>query len=250
MFVFIKVNHKGDYKEPLKTMEESINKVKTPINGEEGINLEKRYEILIRARNFHYENFNKWMSYFYVMIGSVILGFSYIISKSNDYNNKYHYELIVLALLGFIISLFWHWANKGYYYWNINFITLVNHYEKNLLNFKESERIYFTFANKNIQNNYFDPISGANISTSKISILLSYIFSVFFATYGISQVLTDFISYKGLLILVSIVFSLFIILVLGSFAKKFLSSYHNHFPDLKIDSTNASIYKSNNNLKV
>lgn len=223
---------------------------KNSINDEGFINLEKRYEILIRARNFHYENFNKWMSYFYVMIGSIILGFSYIISKSENYNTNYHYELIVLAIVGFTISLFWHWANKGYYYWNINFITLVNHYEKNLLNFKESERIYFTFANKDIQNNYFNPLSGANISTSKISILLSYLFSLFFGTYAISKILKDCISCEGLLFFISIIFSLFIILILSVFAKKFLSSYHNHFPDLKIDSSKASVFESNNNLRV
>lgn len=213
----------------------------------EVINLEKRYEMLIRARNFHYENFNKWMSYFYVMIGSIILGFSYIISKSEDYSTNYHYELITLSLIGFIISLLWHWANKGYYYWNINFITLVNHYEKNLLHFEESERIYFTFANKSVQNNYFNPISGANISTSKISILLSYLFSVFFGAYAAFRFLKDCIACREVLTVVSIVLPTISILILGGFAKKFLSSYHNHFPDLKIDSTQNSTYKEKNN---
>jgi hypothetical protein len=184
---------------------------------------------------------------FYVMIASVILGFSYIISKSDNYKDNYHYELIVLALIGFSISLLWHWANKGYYYWNINFITLVNHYEKNLLNFKESERIYFTFANKDIQNNYFNPISGANISTSKISVLLSYLFSVFFGGYATYQILKFCIYCDGVLIGISIIFPVFIILILGVFAKKYLSSHHNHFPDLKIDSTQASFYKTNDN---
>lgn len=50
--------------------------------------------------------------------------------------------VLVISFFGFIVGLAWYWSNKGYYYWNINFITLVNHYEKNLLKFKENERVY------------------------------------------------------------------------------------------------------------
>jgi branched-subunit amino acid transport protein AzlD len=31
-------------------------------------------------------------------------------------------DLIFISLIGFIVGVFWYWANKGYYYWNINFI--------------------------------------------------------------------------------------------------------------------------------
>lgn len=220
----------------------------TPINDEGMINLEKRYEILIRARNFHYENFNKWMSYFYVMIGSLILGFSYIVSKSTTYYSDYKKELIALTAIGFTISLFWHWANKGYYYWNINFVTLVNHYEKNLLKFKESERIYFVFANKESKNSYSNPFSGANISTSKISILLSYFFSIFFGSYATARLLEDCIKCQEILILISVVITSSVIFALSKiFAKPYLRSYHDHFPDLEIDSKKPSQYKDLNN---
>ncbi|HEX8017760.1 MAG TPA: hypothetical protein VF465_21210, partial [Flavobacterium sp.] len=220
----------------------------TNIDNECKINLEKRYEILIRARNFHYENFNKWMSYFYVMIGSLILGFSYIVSKSTTYSSDYRKELIALTSIGFTISLFWHWANKGYYYWNINFITLVNHYEKNLLKFKESERIYFVFANKDSQNNYSNPFQGANISTSKISILLSYLFVIFFGSYAFSRLLENYITSEELLVLVSALMTATIVYLLSKvLAKPYLKSYHDHFPDLEIDSKKSSSYKDLNN---
>lgn len=227
---------------------QKMNDKKTTISEKEVINLEKRYEILINARNFHYENFNKWMSYFYVMIASVILGFSYIITKSNTYDVEYKNELIFLALIGFSISLLWYWANKGYYYWNINFITLVNHYEKNLLNFKESERIYFVFANKDSQNDYLNPIGGANISTSKISILLSYLFTIFFGTYASFNFLKDCILCREILFIISLIIPIFFIVILSIFfAKPYLKSYNDHFPDLEINAKKSSDYKDPNN---
>ncbi len=216
----------------------------------ETLTAKERYELLIKARNFHYENFNKWMAYFYVMIGSIVLGFSYIISKDDQYSVKYHDEILILSLGGFTISLLWHWANKGYYYWNINFITLINHYEKNILELKEPERIYFVFANKAVQNNYLYPFGGANISTSKISIILSYLFALFFGAYGFTRVLNNCIKCEGLLISVSILATIFVIGLLSfAIANTLLTSNHKHFPDLKIDSTKESEYIDNNNFK-
>ncbi len=214
------------------------------------LTLKDKYEILIKARNFHYENFNKRMAYFYVMIGSIILGFSYIISKDSNYSKNYEKEILILTVIGFIISLLWHWANKGYYYWNINFITLINHYEKNILKLKESERLYFVFANKTVQNNYLNPLEGANISTSKISIILSYLFALFFGSYGFTQILADCITCSIVLISVGAVSTVFLIGLLSlAIAKTMLASNHKHFPDLKIDSTKESEYSDNNNFK-
>lgn len=221
------------------------NKENQPEKPKELISLKERYEILIRARNFHYENFNKWMAYFYVMIASIILGFSYIVSKNENYNIEYKDELILLGIAGFTVSLFWYWANKGYYYWNINFITLVNHYEKNLLKFKEYERIYFVFANKGIQNNYYNPLSGANISTSKISIFLSYLFTLAFGSYTMTRLLLNCICEEWLII-ISIILTISVVALSSYYAKNKLNSYHDHFPDLEIDASNKTDYKDKN----
>ena len=48
----------------------------------------ERYEFLINARNFHYDNFNKWMTYFYVAIGALFVGYYTIASSENLYNEK------------------------------------------------------------------------------------------------------------------------------------------------------------------
>ncbi len=199
--------------------------------------LKSRYELIIKARNFHYENFNKWMTYFYLMISALVLGLCNILSKQDvDIFDKQRNIVLVISFLGFIVSLAWHWSNKGYYYWNINFISLVNHYEKNLLKFNENERIYFVFANKEKQNNYTNPLSGANISTSKISILLSYIITLFWSSLITFILLKDGIEYDWLYYLCTIIFPIVLIYLLSYIvAKKYLFSYHDHFPDLNLD---------------
>ena len=78
----------------------------------------KQYELLINARNFHYDNFNKWMTYYYVAIGALFVGY-YTMKSGNKIDSFGENSLM---LLGFVVGLFWYWSCKGYYYWNINFI--------------------------------------------------------------------------------------------------------------------------------
>ncbi|MDR6300822.1 RipA family octameric membrane protein [Mesonia maritima] len=186
----------------------------------------ERYEFLINARNFHYDNFNKWMTYFYVAIGALFVGY-YTISSTEDLRN----EKIILIVLGYITSLFWYWSSKGYYFWNINFITLVNDCETNTLKLKKKKRVYSVFANKKTQNNYINPISGANISTSKIAILFSFIITV---VWGI--LLLEKLKEIDIYIIWEILVSLFITLLLSYFIPKYLlKSKIDHFPDLEIE---------------
>lgn len=207
------------------------------------IEMKWRYELVIKARNFHYENFNKWMTYFYVMIGALFLGVCYIISKSEK-NTEYTHALLFVIGIGFIVSLFWYWASKGYYYWNINFITLVNHYEKNILKFEEDERVYMVFANKS-NSNYLNPTGGANISTSKLSILLSFIISCFWGIAFLNLTLDEYIKdNKAILYCISTICTLFFISSLSEVvAKRLLSSYHKHFPDLQIKTGTDNFYR-------
>ena len=36
---------------------------------------EKEYELLLQVRNFHYESFNKWMTFYYIAVGSIFIAF-------------------------------------------------------------------------------------------------------------------------------------------------------------------------------
>ena len=197
---------------------------------ETGLTPKERYDYLINARNFHYDNFNKWMTYFYVAIGVLFVGY-YTISTEENMD----IEKISLLILGYITSLFWYWSSKGYYFWNINFITLVNDCEKNTLNIKKkNKRVYSVFANKKTQNNYLNPISGANISTSKIAILFAFIVSVVWSILLI-QKLNEY-NYANLNFCLILLISISSTLMLSYFIPKYLlQSKIDHFPDLKIN---------------
>jgi hypothetical protein len=197
-------------------------------NNSKKLTPKERYEFLINARNFHYDNFNKWMTYFYVAIGALFVGYYTIASSENLYNEK-----IILIVLGYITSLFWYWSSKGYYFWNINFITLVNDCETNTLKLKKKKRVYSVFANKKTQNNYLNPISGANISTSKIAILFSFIISII---WGI--LLLEKLKEIEIHFICEFLVSLFITLLLSYIIPKYLlKSKIDHFPDLEIEQT-------------
>ncbi|MEM6813339.1 MAG: hypothetical protein AAF600_02990 [Bacteroidota bacterium] len=136
----------------------------------------EKYKLVISARNFHYENFNKWLTYFYVANAAIFVGFIQIATvDSEKISFDKDFASIATLSLGWLAGILLYWSSKGYYYWNINFIMLVNHYEKDLMKWNENERIYSMFANKEEQNNFFSPFSGANFSTSKIAILFAYI---------------------------------------------------------------------------
>ena len=186
----------------------------------------ERYKLLIAARNFHYDNFNKWLSYFYIAIGVLFVGF-YTLKTSSNFSS-FELEIKMILFLGYIISLLWYLSCKGYYFWNINFITLVNNCEEECLNLEPKNRVYFVFANKKTQNNYINPISGANISTSKVAILFSFIITI---SWGI-LLLKEFLQNDFCCIfLIPIIGTILLSWILG---KTILKSKINHFPNLKI----------------
>ena len=189
----------------------------------------ERYKFLINARNFHYENFNKWTTYFYVAIGALFVGYYTLIAQENEYLT----ETIALLVLGYITSLFWYWSTKGYYYWNINFITLVNDCEKELLELKPKERVYFVFANKKNENNYWSPIRGANISTSKIAILFSFIVTLVW-NFLLFEKLNSLWEYNLNSCVIFICSILLTSLISYSIPQSLLKSKIDHFPDLEI----------------
>lgn len=201
------------------------------------LSLVERYKMVVAARNFHYENFNKWSTYFYVAIGALFIGYSTILSANElDANKKITLEYVML-LLGYIVSILWYWSSKGYYFWNINFATLINYYEETLLQLSEGERVYFVFANKQTQNNYLSPISGANISTSKVAILFAFLITTvwgFLITYKIFQ-FNNIFKYQAFFYIASLFLSIISILFISwILPSKLLVSKIDHYPDLML----------------
>lgn len=124
--------------------------------------MQKQYDRLIAARNYHYDNLNKWLMTFYVIIGALLVAF---------YNLYPHNIAMLIAILGYIISIGAFLSIKGYFYWEVNWIMLIHHFEK--VHFKsKDERVYSVFANKGT-NNSLDPIKGANVSTTKVALVMT-----------------------------------------------------------------------------
>lgn len=133
------------------------------------VNLEQtRYNLIVNARNFHYENFNKWMTSYYVAVAAIFVGF-YSIEDSNNTSKFW------LLAVGYIVSVLWHLSCKGYYFW-------IKHWTAQLLKMEESNNyaVYSVFSEsvKKKDNKLLNPFQSANISTSKVTLLFSFSIAV------------------------------------------------------------------------
>lgn len=136
---------------------------------------ERQYERLIKARNFHYENLNKWLAFFYVVIGAVFAGFCTLHDKTSSISKL---EIVVITL-AYIISICAYLSCKGYYYWENNWIKLLHNFEKQLsIRVLSDTRIYSVFANKKKLHQPYNFIGGANVSTTKVSLFLTFMIAI------------------------------------------------------------------------
>lgn len=138
---------------------------------------ERQYERLINARNFHYENFNKWSLYFYAIIAALFVGYYGVLTAEHKPANV---EAILLGILilGYVVSICCFLSGKGYYYWEISWIKLVHRYEKEILEqTKEDDllRAYSVFFDKEKSSHPLLIWKGANISSSKLSLWMSFL---------------------------------------------------------------------------
>lgn len=132
--------------------------------------IQKQYDRLINARNFHYENLNKWLMTFYVIIGALFVALQAIHCGEHPHR---HLELGI-ALVGYMVSIASVLSGKGYYYWETNWIRLVQEYEEKHIQIK-TERVYSVFANMSNNNSLSNPVNGANVSTSKVALAMTFI---------------------------------------------------------------------------
>lgn len=151
----------------------------------------EEYEYIINARNFHYQEFNKWSRYFGLVVSALFVAYYTIQSPEKKVDCQLE---ILIALMGFIVSMCWYWSNKGYVYWwyhwaeYLMYVEKKEHQKENVVetlesNFKGTVGIYSNFFNAVGDENgtpimdtksYFNPVKGANISTSKVILLMSY----------------------------------------------------------------------------
>ncbi|MBQ9426962.1 MAG: hypothetical protein IJU36_04955 [Paludibacteraceae bacterium] len=210
--------------------------------------LKDQYDKLIKARNFHYENLNKWLMSFYVIIGALFLAFYTLYSK----HAKVEIELVV-AVVGYVVSIAALLSGKGYYYWETNWIMLVHNFEKKYLvdvekyhsnkekylkDNTDDYRTYSVFANFSVNNNIIKPTSGANISTSKVALAITWFISMLWgmivAYLCIKLLECDCIETLFCKVVVSGLISLFLTQVLIYIGGKQLPSDLRNLDDMKL----------------
>jgi len=125
-----------------------------------------RFDRLVKARDNLNTSFHLWMTFFTVAIGALFVGYYTMKNKG-----VVTMEIVVVSILGYFISLIWHWSCKGYYWWIINWINLIIDCERNL---PKRSRIYSCFINKDDEGCYCNPLKPANISTAKLLGLFSF----------------------------------------------------------------------------
>ena len=146
---------------------------------------EKQYQQLIEARNFHYNNLNKWLMSFYAIIAALFVALYKL------YGDDSHQLMeLCVAIVGYVVSIAALLSGKGYYYWETNWIMLVHYFEKMYLKdstadaHKENRelqfrnRVYSVFANFNVNNNIMIPTAGANISTTRVALAITWFISM------------------------------------------------------------------------
>ena len=170
-----------------------------------------QYERLIAARNFHYENLNKWLITFYAIIGALFVAL-YSLHKENGHQLM---ELCV-AFIGYVVSIAAYLSGKGYYYWETNWIMLVHNFEKKhlidaekykkdkeayLKENKDDYRTYSVFANMEANNDIDKITSGANISTSKVALAITWFITILWGAmvifFGLCILLQTFCCDEG-----------------------------------------------------
>ena len=126
--------------------------------------MQKQYDRLIAARNYHYDNLNKWLMSFYLIIGALFVAF---------YSVKGEYQIIV-AIVGYVVSLSAWLSIKGYSYWENMWIEKLHRFEKNILKFTDEMLVYSNDnVDTDVHDNPFRPFKGANISTTKVAIFMT-----------------------------------------------------------------------------
>ncbi len=132
--------------------------------------LQKQYDRLIGARNFHYNNLNKWLITFYAIIGALFVA----LQALHCGEQPHRYLELCVAVVGYIASIAAWLSGKGYYYWETNWIMLIQNFEKRyLVGLNDDCRVYSVFANCKVNNDINSLTKGANISTSKVALVIT-----------------------------------------------------------------------------
>lgn len=146
-------------------------------------NIRFLYSKAIDARNFHYDNFTKWQTFFYIAVGSVLVAYCTLLTTeecrlSGHAKLMYPFLLRLLPVLGYAFSLIWLCSSRGYTLWWNSYMHIVQNFERThvLPNASNVDFAVFTVMNKRLLRRCpFCLTQGANFSTSRLSNALAFV---------------------------------------------------------------------------
>lgn len=133
-----------------------------------------QYQTIIQARNFHYEQFTRWSSYFYVVIGALFVGYYVIMNENSTKTQETNVLSWVILGIGYLTSVANFLSVKGYIYWWQHWNIFLTRFEEKFCK-EEEEKVYSVFADKQKLDKPCSIFDGCNISTSKVALLLARI---------------------------------------------------------------------------
>jgi len=136
--------------------------------------LYKTYELKINAKNSHRENFHRWMTFYSVAIGAIIVAFYQY--------QKDEFLAFFLIVIGITTSFLFHMSCKGYKHWTDHWINEIWEFEEEIeksiktLVQDETAQKFKVYTN---QPSYvkvqLHPLKSAIISTPKVTLIFSFI---------------------------------------------------------------------------
>ena len=145
-----------------------------PIDREEL--LERQYQRAIEARDELNNNYHKWMTFYYVANGAILVAITALYSKISE-----SISILFLAIMGVVVCILWNFSCKGYYYWSNSWIKIIKILEKKVTSENKDYFVYLAFSKQIIEEGKktvsMYPYVAANISTPKLTLRFSF-FSV------------------------------------------------------------------------
>lgn len=190
--------------------------------------IEIQYKTAIDARDKLNENYHKWMTFYYVANGAILVAITTLFSEV-----EFNKGIFFLSLLGVLICMLWNLSCKGYYYWSNSWIDLIIGIEKKL--FGKKKLVYGAFS-KDIANNEkpsWFPLQPNNISTPKLTLIFSFISFLSWTIYSIYSFNQSFIDKPIEFRIISAVVIVILILLLYMTLPKHVKSRKNDKHKLK-----------------
>jgi hypothetical protein len=149
--------------------------------------LEKQFLAAIDARNKLQDNYHKWMTFYYVANGALLVAITTLYSKAPISVQPSAIGVAALTGLGILTCMIWNLSCKGYYHWSLSWMDIIMYLERKLANNDKNVMIYNTFSS-NVTDNSFMPTKPANISTPKLTLFFSAVCIVCWAIFGFVQI--------------------------------------------------------------